>query len=1011
MAVIVHEKEKESKGLKKVIGDGITGAVSGAVEGAAKGAVKGVLRGNPNVAGEAIKGAMTGAVSGVAKNVIFGNTNNDTSRNYKSQNTSSTVSVSIPVDNVQIENWVRLGEEAKNKYDYSTALQYYEKAANAGNIKAMVEAGYIEDRHRKNYSQAMYWYTKALDTNDDSGVWNDYLALAMMHMGIAYDEGEKIEKNEQKATELIEKAANLDWVPAIDFAAYFYADKILDISFYENYDYELIEEYYQKSVYWYKKLASTVLVSTGGYKYTKEELEKEISDLTERTKKLKEKAIEYELAEDITESENKQEKIKKLIHRAKQFEKNEDYAKAIRYYEKAGEAGDRDAMSDLADVYSFKLKDESKAFVWFKKAAELGDIRCMYNTGVDYEQGRGIEKDLTKAFEWIKKSAEAGYVQAMCKLGDYYLVGMGIDKDVAKANQSYKKAIEAGTDNVLVMRNLGKHYLDGIGIEKDHKKAFEVLLKAAKGGDIISMGTIGVMYYVGDGVEQDYNQAFNWINKSAEKDDGYSLCNLGVMYYEGNGVERNIVKAIECYQKAYDKGYVKAKKALEELIDKTLNSNNIDAILELVNFKDRRKGFDVSSYYHKRVVEIGDVKLMLKIARRYNIGEGVVCDQRLALYWFMRAVNANYDEVRNLVQNDTIVGDNSEAKFNWYDLFMSAKEISEKKAIENLNKKSNVELAKVLEQVKKRIFVGITVIATFVLLLIVNNVLYSTEKREQEELKVVTQVTQDQAKPEANENNEKKDPELETSSKKEEQLEEINADKEPTQSQNSKPSVSPSLGENWIKDTSNNIYLFNPTPKEGESIKWSGGFVQDGDFRFADGAGTTTWYRNGEIIQVDEGTFEHGQRHGKFKHTFKNGSIDYSNWNHGEEIVLNNAPTNSAENEARQAFINYHRAITAENYNEAYSMLTEEQKQRVGDFRKYASGYIDTVSSEVSDISTISVFDNSVTFNYRLKARDWFSDSDKIKVQIFDGQVTLIKIDNRWYINNAKSSKVNEWYE
>ena len=710
--------------------------------------------------------------------------------------------------------------------------------------------------------------------------------------------------------------------------------------------------------------------------------------------------------------ETQQEQIQAWINKGSGYEKRRAYNEAVEYYKKAAEVGNLEAISALADICNFKLRNETEAFRWYKKAAELGDPRCMYNTGVYYEYGNGTEKDLVKAFEWIQKSANAHFVQAMCKLGDYYLVGVGTDKDVTKANQWYKKAIEAGTDNVLVIRNLGKHYLNGIGIEKDHNKALELLMKAAEGEDIVSMTLIGDMYYVGNGVEQDYTKAFYWTSKAAEKNDSSSLYNLGLMYYKGHGIEKNYIKAIKCYQKACDLGHKEAKKNLEDLISKILNSNDANEVMELANFEDERGNFEVSAGYYKKAVEIGGVKSMLKLARKYNLGEGVKCDQRLALDWFMKAVKEDSDEVKNLIKNDTISGDNSEAKFNWSELLKSVLVgTSRMKALENLDKKNNVALAKELEQTKKSFYTTMKFIAVIALLLIVNNFLIPKEEPKQQQLQAETQVTQDQVKPEANENNEKKESGLETSSKKEEQLEEINADKEPIQSQNQKPAVSPSLGENWIKDTSNNIYLFNPTPNEGESIKWSGGFVQDGDFRFADGAGTTTWYLNGEIVQVDEGTFEHGQRHGKFKHTFKNGSIDYSNWNHGEEIALNNAPTSSAENEARQAFINYHRAITAENYNEAYSMLTEEQKQRVGDFRKYASGYIDTVSSEVSDISKISVSDNSVTFNYRLKARDWFSDSDKIKVQIFDGQVTLIKIDNRWYINNAKSSKVNEWYE
>ena len=96
----------------------------------------------------------------------------------------------------------------------------------------------------------------------------------------------------------------------------------------------------------------------------------------------------------------------------------------------------------------------------------------------------------------------------------------------------------------------------------------------------------------------------------------------------------------------------------------------------------------------------------------------------------------------------------------------------------------------------------------------------------------------------------------------------------------------PQLGIEWIQDINTGIYLKNPEPTDGESITWSGGYVQDGAYKFADGYGTTTWYRYGELKQVDEGTFIKGERNGKFKHKFyPSGNVDYSDWDHGTEIT------------------------------------------------------------------------------------------------------------------------------
>lgn len=224
-----------------------------------------------------------------------------------------------------------------------------------------------------------------------------------------------------------------------------------------------------------------------------------------------------------------------------------------------------------------------------------------------------------------------------------------------------------------------------------------------------------------------------------------------------------------------------------------------------------------------------------------------------------------------------------------------------------------------------------------------------------------------------------------------------------------KSEVIPALGENWIKDENTGIYLWNPYPTDNESISWSGSYVQDGDYRYAEGVGTVTWYKNGELNGFEEGTFEHGKPHGHNVYKFPDGRVKETDWNHGEEIQSDKAPTKSAEEDARQAFIHYHQAITDQNYSEAYSMLSSEQKQRVGDFNSYSSGYTNTISSTVEDLTLVTSDTNSFTFKYKLVARD--KQENSIKAQLFNGQVTMIFKDNRWVIASARSQKSDEWLE
>ncbi len=215
------------------------------------------------------------------------------------------------------------------------------------------------------------------------------------------------------------------------------------------------------------------------------------------------------------------------------------------------------------------------------------------------------------------------------------------------------------------------------------------------------------------------------------------------------------------------------------------------------------------------------------------------------------------------------------------------------------------------------------------------------------------------------------------------------------------------LSDHWIKDMNSGAYVWNPEPQDGESVRWSGDFVEEDGNRFAQGRGTLTWYKYGEVIQTDEGVFDHGRHHGQFRHTFKSGRVDYSNWDHGQEIPLDSSA--GSDDSAEETFRNYYRAITDGNYREAYDTLSNEQKQRMGDFNSYVSGFSTTISGEVIDLRLVSSDEDSRTYDYTVKARD--RDRGKIKVSIFKGQVTMAKDRGRWFVRYARSNKTDDWYE
>ncbi|MBQ9486991.1 MAG: hypothetical protein IJU91_04200 [Selenomonadaceae bacterium] len=111
--------------------------------------------------------------------------------------------------------------------------------------------------------------------------------------------------------------------------------------------------------------------------------------------------------------------------------------------------------------------------------------------------------------------------------------------------------------------------------------------------------------------------------------------------------------------------------------------------------------------------------------------------------------------------------------------------------------------------------------------------------------------------------------------------------------------------------------------------------------------------------------------------------------------------------EAKKVFMSYHKAITNQNYREAYELLSPEQKKFVGDYDSWILGFADTLTSEVSAMTLTSSEENAYTFDYTLTARDRHSVGN-VKVQVFEGKVTMAKENGRWHIRSANSSQVDE---
>lgn len=90
-------------------------------------------------------------------------------------------------------------------------------------------------------------------------------------------------------------------------------------------------------------------------------------------------------------------------------------------------------------------RDYAKALHYYQLAGDKGYDTALYNLGIVYDQGFGVAKDAAKAAEYYRKAADKGNLDAMVNLASLYYNGEGVKQDRAKALDLMKKAADQGS--------------------------------------------------------------------------------------------------------------------------------------------------------------------------------------------------------------------------------------------------------------------------------------------------------------------------------------------------------------------------------------------------------------------------------------------------------------------------------------------------------------------------------------------------------------------------------------
>ena len=385
-----------------------------------------------------------------------------------------------------VTQWLSTAAKAEAAGELDTAVEWYQKAADANDPTAMHKlalAYYNGNGIDQNIVDTVEWLEKAADAgNSDS----------MLKLGLIYHAGDGIEKNLKKAFELYHKAAKAENPEAMhNLGAMYYAG-------------EGTEKDIPQAVRWLEKAAAAgnvqAMYNVAIAYYNGQGITQDYT-----------KAVEwFRKAADAND-------LAAIYNLALAYLDIADYTNAKKRFEKAAETGNIEAMYNLGVMYYNGYgvnRDFETAGQWYSKAAQAGETNAMVNLGLMHDEGIGTPKDPDKAVQWYQKAADAGNPRAMSNLAMAYYQGNGLEKNQQKALEWLQKAADLGEN--LAMFNLGLIYQQGQNVQKDLPKAADWYKKAAQAGDPQAMLNLALMYQKGEGVPKDPEQTALWLKKAAD---------------------------------------------------------------------------------------------------------------------------------------------------------------------------------------------------------------------------------------------------------------------------------------------------------------------------------------------------------------------------------------------------------------------------------------------------------------------------------------------------------------
>ncbi len=185
-----------------------------------------------------------------------------------------------------------------------------------------------------------------------------------------------------------------------------------------------------------------------------------------------------------------------------------------------------------------------KAVEWYELAAQQGNRFGLYNLGLFYRDGIGVEQNDAVAVFLLMRSAEEGLVEAEFDLAMLlrYSEEALIEGQLQIAAEIFQELAEEGHPRAQFQ--YGYALAHGAGLEKDEQSAVEWYKKAVERKIPDAMNNLSVMYSAGRGVKESQIEAYNWAEKAAKLGHLDAQAKVAVFIMAGNGTQQNMDKGL-----------------------------------------------------------------------------------------------------------------------------------------------------------------------------------------------------------------------------------------------------------------------------------------------------------------------------------------------------------------------------------------------------------------------------------------------------------------------------------